>query len=102
MTQEIIWGLIGALWAASSLQPSPLLSPRVTGMKISLALVFVLDKMAFYTSANTQHIAGRSQASKLPNAGVASMEPPQSTILFGPQTWPQSSVNLNANSVWWL
>lgn len=82
--QEIIWGLIGALWAASSLQPSPPLNPYMTGMRISLALMFVLDKMAFYTSANT-HVAGCSQADQLPNAGVASMAEPPSPLLFETQ-----------------
>lgn len=53
--QEIIWGLIGALWAANPLQPSPPLSPCVMGMRVSLALLFVLDKMTFYTSADTTH-----------------------------------------------
>lgn len=53
--QEIIWGLIGALWAANPLQPSPPLSPCEMGMRVSLALPFVLDKMTFYTSADTTH-----------------------------------------------
>lgn len=65
--QEIIWGLIGALWAANPLQPSIPLSPCMMGTRVSLAWLFVLDKMTFYTSADTTHcwlLRGQPGASK--------------------------------------
>lgn len=74
------WGFVGSQLLAA-LSP---LNPYMTGMRISLALMFVLYKMAFYTSANT-HVAGCSQADQLPNAGVASMAEPPSPLLFETQ-----------------
>lgn len=88
--QEIIWGLIGALWAANSLPPTPPVSPYMMGVRISLALVFVLDKMALYTSADTTHCR-LLPGQQLPKAGARrtcrTAEPaePQNPLLFGSQ-----------------
>lgn len=100
--QEIIWGLIGALWAANSLPPTPPVSPYMMGVRISLALVFVLDKMALYTSADTTHCR-LLPGQQLPKAGARRTAELQN--LQNHRTHfclDLSSVSLDANPVWWL
>ena len=80
MTQEIIWGLIGALWAADSLQPSPCV-PVWRGWGFPRHGCLFWTRWHF-TPQPTRHITGCSPSSQLQIAGVTSMAEPQVHFLW--------------------
>ena len=75
---------LGANWSfvGSRLLAALSLCPCVVRLRVSPARVFVLDKVAFYTSANTTY-HGLLPSSQLQIEGVTSMADPQVHFCLG-------------------